>query len=333
MWINSPPYPFVPAAQDLTSASSLCSQFAQSVGWSGKPSPSSTWLRRWKRVAWIKRLFGRTCEPSMAGRGVESWIASLRGIHARPSVSPASVVDKTILDTFGPTSIESLAKWNRQSCFSKMCPATCHLDSSRSPATLKTWVTKLRRDSLARKKLVLARNGNGSSLWLSPKGSQGGPDNRAPRPSGGTGNLKSQTVTATRKLWSTIRASDGEKGGPNQSFGAGGIPLPTQAVKVTRRLWATPRAEEGNQYNSQDKYVALSRQAPKMVRELFSLPDPMRQMPGCRSLTAPRSTHLQLNPRFVVWLMGWPRPTGSGFSATEWSHFKRRMRSALYGLL
>ncbi len=29
--------------------------------------------------------------------------------------------------------------------------------------------------------------------------------------------------------WSTPRASDGEKGGPNQSFGAGGTPLPTQA--------------------------------------------------------------------------------------------------------
>lgn len=29
-------------------------------------------------------------------------------------------------------------------------------------------------------------------------------------------------------LWSTVRASDGEKGGPNQSFGAGGSPLPSQ---------------------------------------------------------------------------------------------------------
>ena len=35
--------------------------------------------------------------------------------------------------------------------------------------------------------------------------------------------------------WSTPRASDGEKGGPNQSFGAGGQPLPSQAVQ-----WETP---------------------------------------------------------------------------------------------
>jgi hypothetical protein len=33
-------------------------------------------------------------------------------------------------------------------------------------------------------------------------------------------------------VWSTLRASDGEKGGPNQSFGAGGSPLPSQISTV-----------------------------------------------------------------------------------------------------
>ncbi len=33
-------------------------------------------------------------------------------------------------------------------------------------------------------------------------------------------------------LWSTLRASDGAKGGPNQSFGAGGSPLPSQVSMV-----------------------------------------------------------------------------------------------------
>lgn len=36
-------------------------------------------------------------------------------------------------------------------------------------------------------------------------------------------------------MWGTPRGSDGEKGGPNQSFGAGGMPLPAQAAQ-----WATP---------------------------------------------------------------------------------------------
>jgi hypothetical protein len=33
---------------------------------------------------------------------------------------------------------------------------------------------------------------------------------------------------ADKANWSTPRASDGEKGGPNMSFGAGGQPLPAQ---------------------------------------------------------------------------------------------------------
>lgn len=38
-------------------------------------------------------------------------------------------------------------------------------------------------------------------------------------------------VKANVGLWSTLRASDGEKGGPRMSFGAGGSPLPSQAYK------------------------------------------------------------------------------------------------------
>lgn len=37
------------------------------------------------------------------------------------------------------------------------------------------------------------------------------------------------------KMWGTPRASDGEKGGPNQSFTGGGIPLTAEAI-----LWQTP---------------------------------------------------------------------------------------------
>jgi hypothetical protein len=43
---------------------------------------------------------------------------------------------------------------------------------------------------------------------------------------------------AAEQVWSTPRASDGEKGVPNQSFGAGGMPLPAQTVQ-----WSTPTAK------------------------------------------------------------------------------------------
>lgn len=50
-------------------------------------------------------------------------------------------------------------------------------------------------------------------------------------------------VVATASYWSTPRASDGEKGGPNQAFGAGGQPLPAQVYQTA--TWATCRANEG----------------------------------------------------------------------------------------
>lgn len=46
-------------------------------------------------------------------------------------------------------------------------------------------------------------------------------------------------------MWGMPRASDAEKGGPNQSFGAGGTPLPAQAA-----MWTTPQAHDVRQRGS-----------------------------------------------------------------------------------
>jgi hypothetical protein len=47
-------------------------------------------------------------------------------------------------------------------------------------------------------------------------------------------------------LWSTIRASDGAKGGPNMSFGAGGSPLPSQVSTVADTSNATMESGGGS---------------------------------------------------------------------------------------
>lgn len=49
-------------------------------------------------------------------------------------------------------------------------------------------------------------------------------------------------TASTGSQWSTPRASDGEKGGPNQSFGAGGQPLPAQMHQASP--WVTPSARD-----------------------------------------------------------------------------------------
>jgi hypothetical protein len=66
-----------------------------------------------------------------------------------------------------------------------------------------------------------------------PSGGQTVPDGTSMsgrRPDGSKAQVTLQNVVIA--MWSTIRASDGEKGGPNMSFGAGGSPLPSQVSTV-----------------------------------------------------------------------------------------------------
>lgn len=64
------------------------------------------------------------------------------------------------------------------------------------------------------------------------------------------------------RMWETLRGSDGEKGGPNMSFGASGTPLPAQAAN-----WTTPQAHDvtargiGQVPNSKAGNACLARDA------------------------------------------------------------------------
>lgn len=122
---------------------------------------------------------------------------------------------------------------------------------------------------------------------------------------GETGNIAGQNQLGVQvRGWSTPRASDAEKGGPNQQFGAGGTPLPTQAVG-----WATPTSRDWKDGSDPSANVPtnalLGRQAPRMMKD------------GEMSSPIGRTSRLQLNPAFVEWLMNWPLGwTVSASSAT-----------------
>lgn len=157
--------------------------------------------------------------------------------------------------------------------------------------------------------------------------------------------------------WATPRASDGEKGGPNQSFGAGGVPLPAQAAK-----WMTPRANENSE--SVAGYQARRMAMPPAVRpgetgtlsiqvqkwctkagqttvplyleevatSLFHHLDPTTSTLGEPSSPSdPTSPPLSLNPLFVAWLMNWivPASTNSGWAEMGSTLYAERMRFEL----
>jgi hypothetical protein len=136
-----------------------------------------------------------------------------------------------------------------------------------------------------------------------------------------TGNLED-----TVSLWSTPWASDGEKGGPNMSFGAGGTPLPTQAAH-----WMTPRVTTGA-YTRDGGERGAERPTLEGQATAFypsSLPDPLTSTHGEPSSPFART----LNPLFVEMLMGWPLGwTGSEVAATEWCRWKRLMHGAFSSL-
>lgn len=150
--------------------------------------------------------------------------------------------------------------------------------------------------------------------------------------------LTGQANLASEK-WSSPKASDPEKAGPNMRGSKGDVPLPGQAAK-----WAAPAAQnhkgssEGSIIRSDGKSREdiLSYQAEQFFRPPSS---PDRPIAGgsMSSTDSPNSNHpsvrRKLNPIFVEALMRWP--TGlSGFERQEmaWTQYVLRMRSFLSAL-
>jgi hypothetical protein len=227
--------------------------------------------------------------------------------------------------------------------------------------TFQSLVSRLREDCSRRQKSARAISGSAySSLgWLTPSANE----YAAGTVEGKMQRMLSHQAKETSDQWSTPRASDGEKGGPNQSFGAGGMPLPAQTVQ-----WMTPRSHEVGeyQYSRGDKtkpVLTLTGQS-----QQWATPSVADVQGGRMSRSKDRSDELllngqsdrlssslqdriiypvgqvsshprrSLNPLFVEWLMGWPPGwtlvawTDFACSETELFHFKQRMRSALLQL-
>lgn len=128
------------------------------------------------------------------------------------------------------------------------------------------------------------------------------------------------------KAWGTPRASDGEKGGPNQSFGAGGTPLPSMAANwpsATASDWkgSGPAMErsDGKMRGDRLDYAAERLFSPQAQ----TIPDGRKSSETARTL----------NPLFVEWLMGWPTGlTDCEHAVTGFSLWLRRSRGALLAM-
>jgi hypothetical protein len=105
-------------------------------------------------------------------------------------------------------------------------------------------------------------------------------------------------------MWSTPRSSDGEKGGPNQKWGAGGAPLPAQAV----RLWGTPGIADTmggylSRSGARSDELLMKWQAQALASSLSGHPAPASETPGLPSSRTGRTLRPQLSALFVEWLL------------------------------
>jgi site-specific DNA-cytosine methylase len=146
-------------------------------------------------------------------------------------------------------------------------------------------------------------------LWPTPCTPNGGrtnrPDDIATRGLRPDGRKVQISLESAAKNWSTPLATDGEKGGPNQKFSAGGQPLATQAAQ-----WATPTARDHFPPHSPE-YIDRKRAQGHGMRNLND-EAALHGIPGKSSsdTTEPPGS---LNPEFHLWLMGWP----TGWTALE----------------
>lgn len=174
-----------------------------------------------------------------------------------------------------------------------------------------------------------------AEIWNSPRTITGGGESaerkkELGRAESGGGDLQAQATN-----WSSPKASDPEKAGPNMRGSKGDVPLPGQAAQ-----WAAPMASDDGQKATQASHQnMLCNQAPEVCASLPQLFQAQPTTDGSMSSTdGPNSNRhsakRKLNPIFVEALMRWP--TGlSGFERQEtaWTRWWLLMPSFVSALV
>ncbi len=117
----------------------------------------------------------------------------------------------------------------------------------------------------------------------------------------------------------TPRASDGEKGGPNMSFGAGGTPLPAQ-------MHAMGYAPTPTSLSFKDSHQPGNSRSLNLMRQHFAMD---RGGPTTNGLSVPSTAKRGApNPEFPFWLMGFPVEWICGALAAMPSFLNSRRKSS-----
>lgn len=360
MWLYIPDSTSHSSAE---AAGSLADFIARSQGYapfvtsSGKPTQRPLSWRGWEKRNWIRRLSGMTLSPSMAARGVASWIASLVASPARTSATPVSEPGSTAsAQGSGPSSHESSTRFALDLSQLKTSRRSKAGASTASSVTLPRSGSMRSGCVSERPTWAPLTAENGSSSWPTPVASDNENRNTGHSPSHGTTRGKTLAGEAMSREWPTPSSSSY---GTNQGGAAGrsgpvrpsldtlarlwptttmdarasGASYPTTATHqqgttltdAAVRQWATPTSRDWKDGACADANVPTNSLLGRQVLRASGPQVPTTSTDGAKSSRSGRT----LNPRFVEWLMGWPIGSSDcGFSETESSSSKPPSRTA-----
>jgi len=266
--------------------------------------PSNYWRKRWKAEHWIRLLYGRICDPSMARLGVARWISCLRDTRANLSASQDPERGRTILATCGPTFAGSSGSVDRPSSSSRTSPGICRLEDTKSSGTFKAWAIALRRVSSQRRKSARPTDVSGSSSWPTVNaGNFNDGENvetwkkcRAKlRAQGVNGNGMGTPLSIAVRLWPTTTTTDAKASGAAGYSTESGRHAGTTLTDAVRGLWpTTATTRDGKDGACADANVPTNALLGRQVLRM--------------SWDGESTSHAGqvLNPRFCEALMGWP---------------------------
>ena len=147
----------------------------RSLWWRGKPSPFRVWLKRWKKVDWIKQLFGRIFVPSHTESFEDWWISRVEVSHVPPLAILDFASQTETSDTSTPSSnleLENadlpLFSWKMSKASSQQKQVKVSLFSSMSSEAWSRWVTQQRQEYSQRAKLAEDTREKEYLLWATP---------------------------------------------------------------------------------------------------------------------------------------------------------------------
>ena len=282
-------------------------ELAVSFTWRETSKPPRSWLTILKRDSWMQHLYGLIPPPSTADRLLEKWIGSLEDSHVSPGVLQESEAPQTTAGGSGHTLKESFARLDPEDSSWKTSQVSLEGDSN---LYSEAWpkAGSMRSGVVSKQaKLEPAIEENDSSSW--PTVTTDSASQRTEKYKQG-----GHPLAMVASEWPTVTTQ--EYPHYDMKLNAKGRRIPKKGktdhsvnLEDTARLWGTPRASEWKGTDppgSASHKHRLDRHYLDAQSEDFHH-RPMIEKPGQKSSDSGQtSPRLQLNTRFVEWMMGLP---------------------------